>query len=67
MRRHRREISPAEVESNRIPVEVVQPQLSAADRDLTIPGNVQAFVETPIYARTDGYPRKSGTSILAGA
>jgi RND family efflux transporter MFP subunit len=52
------EISPAEVDANRIPVQIVHPQHSAANQDLTIPGNVQAYVETPIYARTDGYLKK---------
>jgi RND family efflux transporter MFP subunit len=52
------EISPTEVEANRVPVAVVHPQRSAANQDLTIPGNVQAYVETPIYARTDGYLKK---------
>lgn len=39
-------------------VEVVKPQKSAAALDLVLPGNVQAFLDTPIYARTNGYLKK---------
>ena len=39
-------------------VEVVRPQKSNAALDLVLPGNVQAFLDTPIYARTNGYLRK---------
>lgn len=39
-------------------VQVVTPQRSARALDLVLPGNVQAFLDTPIYARTSGYLRK---------
>jgi RND family efflux transporter MFP subunit len=39
-------------------VEVVRPQKSNAALDLVLPGNVQAFLDTPIYARTNGYLKK---------
>jgi RND family efflux transporter MFP subunit len=39
-------------------VEVVHPQKSAAGLDLVLPGNVQAYLDTPIYARTNGYLKK---------
>ncbi|MEX3930307.1 efflux RND transporter periplasmic adaptor subunit [Paraburkholderia phymatum] len=39
-------------------VEVVKPQKSTAALDLVLPGNVQAFLDTPIYARTNGYLKK---------
>ncbi len=39
-------------------VEVVHPQKSDAALDLVLPGNVQAFLDTPIYARTNGYLKK---------
>ncbi|CAG9218645.1 Efflux transporter periplasmic adaptor subunit [Paraburkholderia tropica] len=39
-------------------VQVVSPQRSAHALDLVLPGNVQAFLDTPIYARTNGYLRK---------
>jgi RND family efflux transporter MFP subunit len=37
-------------------VSVVHPQLNGSSSDeLVLPGNIQAFVEAPIYARTHGY------------
>jgi len=36
-------------------VEVARPSTDAAFRALTLPGEVQAFSEAPIYARTSGY------------
>lgn len=39
-------------------VQVVTPQRSQRALDLVLPGNVQAFLDTPIYARTNGYLRK---------
>ncbi|MCP3706864.1 efflux RND transporter periplasmic adaptor subunit [Paraburkholderia sp. CNPSo 3274] len=39
-------------------VQVVTPQRSARALDLVLPGTVQAFLDTPIYARTSGYLRK---------
>jgi RND family efflux transporter MFP subunit len=49
------ELIPVATESNQTPVSVSHPARSASDQDLTLPGNVQAYVETPIYARTNGY------------
>ena len=49
---------PASAESNEIPVSVTRPRRVSAAENLTLPGNVQAFVETPIYARTDGYLKR---------
>jgi RND family efflux transporter MFP subunit len=40
------------------PVSVVRAQHAEASQHVTFPGNVQAFVETPIYARTAGYLTK---------
>jgi RND family efflux transporter MFP subunit len=40
------------------PVAVVRAQRSDTNQNVTFPGNVQAFVETPIYARTAGYLTK---------
>jgi RND family efflux transporter MFP subunit len=34
---------------------VVHPKLATGAGELTLPGNTQAFVDSPIYARTDGY------------
>lgn len=44
--------------TSQISVEVVKPQKSNAALDLVLPGNVQAFLDTPIYARTNGYLKK---------
>src|SRR5580704_17074749 len=49
------ELIPAAAQTEQIPIAVVHPARSTASRELTIPGDVQAYVETPIFARTDGY------------
>jgi RND family efflux transporter MFP subunit len=36
-------------------VEVVHPKPAISGQEITLPGNVQAFNDTPIYARTNGY------------
>jgi RND family efflux transporter MFP subunit len=36
-------------------VVVVQPKVSSAVQQLVLPANIEAFVEAPIYARTNGY------------
>jgi RND family efflux transporter MFP subunit len=36
-------------------VEVVHPNLGANGQEIALPGNAQAFNDTPIYARTRGY------------
>jgi RND family efflux transporter MFP subunit len=36
-------------------VNVVQPTSGAAAQEIVLPGNTQAFSDTPIYARTNGY------------
>jgi multidrug efflux pump subunit AcrA (membrane-fusion protein) len=36
-------------------VSVVHPQANSNSEELILPGNIQAFVEAPIYARTHGY------------
>jgi RND family efflux transporter MFP subunit len=38
-----------------VSVVTVKANLSGADDELVLPGNVQAFMEAPIYARTNGY------------
>src|SRR5579863_3332931 len=52
------ELIPASAQSEQIPVAVMHPARSNANRQFTIPGDVQAYVETPIYARTDGYLKR---------
>jgi RND family efflux transporter MFP subunit len=39
-------------------VNVVHPIAGSKADDLTLPGNVEAFTDTPIYSRTDGYLKK---------
>jgi RND family efflux transporter MFP subunit len=39
-------------------VNVVVPATGAAAQEIVLPGNTQAFNETPIYARTNGYLRR---------
>jgi RND family efflux transporter MFP subunit len=45
-----------ETERNAVPsVAVVHPVAEKPDEELVLPGSLQAFVESPIYARTNGY------------
>jgi len=39
------------------PVNVIHPQRGKASSDLTLPGMIQAYSQSPIYARVDGYVR----------
>ncbi len=39
----------------RTPVSVTHPQSGAAQLSVRFPANIQAFTDTPIYARTNGY------------
>jgi RND family efflux transporter MFP subunit len=36
-------------------VNVTHPEAGAPNQEITLPGNIQAFSDTPIYARTSGY------------
>src|SRR5580692_3351172 len=36
-------------------VSVVQPKLAAPAQEIILPGNMQPFISSPIYARTNGY------------
>jgi len=45
-------------------VSVVSPKQTAPTDEIILPGNVQPFITSPIYSRTNGY-LKSGISILA--
>ncbi len=48
-----------ETESNAIPtVAVIHPTAEPPQEDLVLPGTLQAYVESPIYARTNGYLKK---------
>ena len=47
-----------------VPVVIVQkPAVSPPSEELVLPGNVQAFVEAPIFARTSGYLKSWLTDI----
>ena len=46
-------------EENAIPtVRVIRPKRGAETNELILPGNMEAFTDTPVYARTNGYLRK---------
>jgi len=48
-----------ETEALAIPtVAVVHPAVEASEEGLVLPGTLQAYVESPIYARTNGYLKK---------
>jgi len=39
-------------------VSVVHPKPAAAAQEIILPGNIQALISSPVYARTDGYLKK---------
>jgi RND family efflux transporter MFP subunit len=39
-------------------VAVVAPKRTASAQEIILPGNIQPFITSPIYARTDGYVKK---------
>jgi len=39
-------------------VSLAQPKLGAPQEELVLPGNIQAFIDAPIYARTNGYLKR---------
>lgn len=45
-------------DSARTPVSVIHPQPGAPQLSVTFPANLQGFIETPIYARTNGYIKR---------
>lgn len=51
-------------------VSVVQPKQAAPAQEIILPGNIQPFISSPVYARTDGYLTKwyfdIGTHVKAG-
>jgi RND family efflux transporter MFP subunit len=46
-----RETSEAAVQS----VNIIHPQTGAPNQEIALPGYTQAFIDTPVYARTSGY------------
>ena len=45
-------------EQARTPVSVTHPQPNSTQLNVTFPANIQAYIETPIYARTNGYIKR---------
>jgi RND family efflux transporter MFP subunit len=45
-------------EESALTVSVVTPKPGGADEEVVLPGNIQAFTDSPIFARTSGYLRK---------
>jgi RND family efflux transporter MFP subunit len=39
-------------------VSVIHPKFGATQSEIVLPGNIQAFTDSPIYARTNGYLKK---------
>ncbi len=39
-------------------ITVLHPQRGAPSEEVVLPGNIQAFIDAPIYARTNGYLKK---------
>ena len=66
----RAELVSSAKDAGRTPVSVVHPHRANAETELVLPANVQAFVETPVYARTDGYLKRwlvdIGSKVKAG-
>jgi RND family efflux transporter MFP subunit len=46
------------VQAARPPVSVVSPKQTAPTDEIILPGNVQPYITSPIYARTNGYLKK---------
>jgi membrane fusion protein, multidrug efflux system len=45
-----------ETDADAVPtVAIVQPKAVTGDNELVLPGNLQAYIESPIFARTNGY------------
>jgi len=55
---HEKELTQATDEAAVPTVNVIRPKAGSAAQELVLPGNVQAFTETPIYSRTNGYLKK---------
>jgi len=58
------------VEMSVTPVSVVLPKRAAPAQEIILPGSIQSFISSPIYARTDGYLKKwyfdIGSHVKAG-
>src|SRR5215831_5817244 len=66
----RQELATAIESSTRTPVSVIHPQKGNAQLSVTFPANLQGYIETPIYARTNGYIKRwladIGAHVTAG-
>src|SRR6516225_7352150 len=66
----RQDLAATVEESTRTPVSVVHPQKGGAHLSVTFPANLQGYIETPIYARTNGYIKRwlvdIGAHVTAG-
>jgi RND family efflux transporter MFP subunit len=53
------------------PVNVIHPSRTAPSEEIVLPGNIQAYTDAPIYARTNGYLKRwyfdIGARVKAGA
>lgn len=53
-----------------VSVSVIHPKRGELKEEITLPGNIQAFVDAPVYARTSGYLKKwysdIGTHVKVG-
>ena len=51
-------------------VSVVRPKVGSASNEIVLPGSIQAFIDSPIYARASGYVKEwytdIGTRVKAG-
>jgi len=54
----RAELAAAARDQAQTPVSVTHPQSSSSEISVTFPANIQAYIETPIYARTNGYIKR---------
>jgi RND family efflux transporter MFP subunit len=61
----RAELRTSAAENAVLTVVTAKPQLSDAGNELVLPGIVQAYIESPIYARTNGYVKIWHTDIGA--
>jgi len=66
----REELTAAVEQSVGTPVSVIHPQKGSAQLSVTFPANLQGYIETPIYARTNGYIKRwlvdIGAHVTAG-
>jgi RND family efflux transporter MFP subunit len=53
------------------PINVIHPSRAAHAEEIVLPGNIQAFIDAPIYARTNGYLKRwyfdIGARVKSGA